>query len=294
MTPKRRQLVSSFCIVAIGCLLAYGIHRDGRQKWLDRSLIEAIGSNRTAAALDLLDRGADPNALNLNYYEPTGLIDRLRSIVSRPKENRDVYGALQLAAGEGNLEIVDHLLRRGAKVDANGGQEHFTPLLLAANNGSGPVMRRLIDAGANPNLTGTSTRIPTSAIYYAVLHATASDVRYLLDHGASLDTPPGKEVLTQGATFNRNAGVMELLLHHGVSPNTELFGSPLLFHAVNVGNEPVVRLLLSRGADPNARDGGGLSALDRALARQKTTRRRMKLDGIIELLRSAMHGKSAA
>ena len=108
-----------------------------------RILAVAMASKSYAAALALLDGGADSNVTDRAGNTP-----------------------LHVAAQTGSLELVKKLLAKGAKTDvrtppAAPSQNQFrpvfgaqTPLLLAARNGQVEVMRTLIEAGADTKLTG--------------------------------------------------------------------------------------------------------------------------------------------
>ena len=58
--------------------------------------------------------------------------------------------ALHWAVQANDLDLVDILLRAGARVSATN-QAGAAPVLLAAMNGSAAVLERLILAGADPN-----------------------------------------------------------------------------------------------------------------------------------------------
>lgn len=61
---------------------------------------------------------------------------------------------LQIAASDGDLEMVKLLVRRGAPIDA-GGYCGYTPLLLAAQKGDVPVVEYLLKNGAAPAFTSS-------------------------------------------------------------------------------------------------------------------------------------------
>ena len=96
----------------------------------------------------------------------------------------DGMTALHAAVHADRLDIVDALLRAGAKataVDRYG----VTPLYLAAVNGNVDVIRRLLDAGVDPNVVdpGGETALMTAARTGA-----PAALRVLLERGATVDT----------------------------------------------------------------------------------------------------------
>lgn len=176
---------------------------------------------------------------------------------------------------------------------------HFTPLEEAARDGDLTRVRRLLDAGADPNAPGEAGDTP---LYFAargrgkervavarllisrgadvnrpsqcILHGPAYEgdapmLRLLLESGADPDTAseqgiaPLHEAIYCGwyAGFSGKREIVRLLLDHGASidPVNDRGETPL-FLAADIGNVPVFHLLRERGANLKARgrDGGTL------------------------------------
>ena len=138
--------------------------------------------------------------------------------------------ALLEAAGDGDLESMAELVRRGgnvnAAIDGDG-----TPLSVAAREGHLDAVRFLLDRGADPNI---AVHGDGNALIMAAREGRADVVSLLLDRGANIDQiVPGDE----------NA----------------------LIQASGHGHLDVVKVLVARGADVNARahvDGGMHLKLD--------------------------------
>src|SRR5690242_3981924 len=81
--------------------------------------------------------------------------ERVRTLLQQRvdvnKPMPDGATALHWAAQWDDVDVADALIKAGAKVDATD-VYGVTPLSLAATNGSGAMVTRLLDAGANPNL----------------------------------------------------------------------------------------------------------------------------------------------
>jgi ankyrin repeat protein len=89
--------------------------------------------------------------------------------------------ALHWAAVNGDLELVNMLVRAGANLKAATRISAATPLLLAAENGHAAVVRALLDAGAEVNAVDTGG---TTALMLAAAAGHADALRFLLQRGA--------------------------------------------------------------------------------------------------------------
>jgi ankyrin repeat protein len=116
-------------------------------------------------------------------------------------------------------------------------QHGVAPLWFGALRGDGGLVRRLLDAGADPK----------------------KRVQY-----ATLELPP-----VGLAAYARNLGGVQRLIERGADVNAKGSGghTPLMLAAAAAEppSKAVVELLLSRGADPNLTDNEGYTALDWAL-----------------------------
>lgn len=116
----------------------------------------AIAAGQTAAAAALLDAGASVKALG-----------------------KDVMSPLAVAVREKNMEIARRLLAGGAS--ANGGYE-ATYLFEAASGGSEPMVRLLLDAGAE--VDAEANEFQETALHGAVRSGNIAVVKLLLERGA--------------------------------------------------------------------------------------------------------------
>jgi uncharacterized protein len=100
-------------------------------------LLAAVYWGNRAAARLLLEAGAHPNVVN-----------------------RDRESPLSLAVEQDDPETVALLLRHGARdIDRVGGVSGMTPLAMAASNLSLPILKLLLDAGADPEQQDTDNSV---------------------------------------------------------------------------------------------------------------------------------------
>jgi ankyrin repeat protein len=121
-------------------------------------------------------------------------------------------------------------------------------LSAAVENENPELVEILLQAGADPNLSGSASTTP---LHLAAQHESAEIVAALLNAGAEVDPT----VFMSGSPLNLGAGdfeVLKLLLEAGADPNGHSARSPLQT-ALREGNIDGARLLLTYGADP---DGG--------------------------------------
>jgi ankyrin repeat protein len=202
--------------------------------------------------------------------------------------------ALHWAVERDDLDLADLLLRAGAGV-ATRTREGVAPLQLAAVNGSARMVRRLLEAGADPNTaltpagdtalmlaarTGRADAVGvlleagadanaaetwggTTALMWAVSEGHLGATRALLDAGADVNARSHYVAAANGRGFEGRtprAG--------GAEPDVAEFASgwltPLMF-AAREGNAGLARILVDAGADVNAVTGDGKTPLALAI-----------------------------
>jgi hemoglobin len=163
----------------------------------------------------------------LEYFE--------EKLTSDPTLARQRYAGRTLlhdAAGHANLWLVNLLFRLGA--DLNGGGGHG-PLYCLANecrvSGGGPVVRALVQAGANVNAQDGVKRC--TPLHMAARRGNVEVAAALLDCGADIEA-------------------------------RDSLGETPLRRAVNCNKIQVAALLLARGADPASRGSKGMTPVSAA------------------------------
>ena len=237
------------------------------------ALMFAAREGDLASARTLVAAGADLNAL-------TG----------------DGKDALGLAVFSGNYDLASFLVDSHAKVDHPDAQG-FTPLYWAVDRRNMetapnfpwkftadplPLARKLLDAGANPNLPINNTprarmREGSPRVKYAtVIHRAAFSgdleiVKLLLAHGADPHVQSeDRETTLMAACGNgfisgyhkssspaERLEVVKLLIQLGEDVNAaDDAGITPLMMAANFGDVPIVQYLIDKGADLDAHDLG--------------------------------------
>src|SRR5262249_54929693 len=143
---------------------------------------------------------------------------------------RNRFGASAILAGaaSGDLATVQALLDKGADVnDAPNSQNPLdvlfaglrTPLMWAAFHNDLPMIRFLLNRGADPN-KGTVFGIPLS---HAAWHGRVEAAQMLLDNGARVDARDRFADFTPlhwaSATDSPRPQLVQLLLARGANPN---------------------------------------------------------------------------
>ena len=259
---------------------------------------------------------ADPKLLNSRgpegstpfmyavLYSNTETLANLLKMGADPNKRNDVNAtALMWAARD--LEKTRLLVENGA--DTNAKSDNFrTPLMIAARRpGAEPIVRLLLDKGANPN-PNAKPATESSPLLEALTGGDPATVKLLLLRGAdakaTADMGLGMAVTTQcheglellaaritdkqaytmalqGSAVCSDLKSVRLMLDHGADVNAfDPFGrTPLMYAAISdLLPLDVVKLLIERGADVNAKDrhakGGdaGLTVLGIAKQNGKT------------------------
>jgi ankyrin repeat protein len=223
--------------------------------------------------------------------------DALRTLMQRKADVNapqvDGTTALHWAVRADDLQTVDLLIRAGAKVSA-ANREGATPMLLAAQNGNGVIIEKLIKAGADPN--APLSKFGDTALMMASRTGKVDGVKVLLDNGAQVNTKEswGDTTALMWAVSEGYPAVVKLLIDRGADVNArskfvpsatgrgfegatptdakpnqpEQHASGLLtalMFAAREGDLESARLLVTAGADINVRGGDGKDALGLAI-----------------------------
>jgi ankyrin repeat protein len=158
---------------------------------------------------------------------------------------------LHFAAANGNLELVQTLLRHSVDVNAPLIRQNFTPLHEASQHGHVDVARVLILQGANVNAEIGRYWTPLHSASYSGNPETA---RLLIHYGAEVNAVDGDHwTPLHLAASQGDTNVIQLLVDHGadVKVRTRTQGTPLHL-ASSAGKGEAVQLLTQLGADVNA------------------------------------------
>lgn len=185
-------------------------------------------------------------------------------------DNKDNRGrtALHLAVLGGKTKVAEHLINRGAKVDAKD-ENNASPLLLAARAQHLDCVKVLLE---NKPDIDTMDKLGCSSLSAAASAGDLSIVEMLLEHGANVDLVKSSENGQAGdegrtalhdAAEAGNPHVVELLLKYGANVNhASSRGKTPLHVAARYGNTDVVQILLDTSdIDIDARDCKGRTAL---------------------------------
>jgi len=245
---------------------------------LNNKLVEAVRDGRSSAVTDLLNDGASPNAkdgvgnpvLMLSaVYAPASVMQLLLDRGADPNAvNAARASALHWSAGDPKARM---LILKGANVNARSGPGRTPLAIAAAQDGNFDIVKLMVERGAevetHDDLEGflfTGGGKDTPLIEAAKTHDVRT-VRYLLDHGAKVNATnnTGATALTE-ASLRGSVDIARLLIERGAdvnhTTNAPFELAPIHLAAIR-GSAPLIELLLSHGAQVNAKDGTGATPL---------------------------------
>lgn len=174
------------------------------------------------------------------------------------------------AAEKGNAEITKLLLKAKAKVD-NTGPDGETALLRASSNGNIAVMKILINAGANVNVSHKSNL--GSPLYMASFYDKPEAVRLLLKHGANINyLNMTKDTPLYIACHQGHTEIVRMLLEAkaDVSLRAHGTGPSVVMAATHPDKIEILKMLIAAGADVNLTGYKGYTALIDAVDQGRT------------------------
>jgi len=144
--------------------------------------------------------------------------EAVRSLLKQAADVNGAQGdgmtALHWAAMKDDADLAQLLLYAGANVRATTRIGAYTPLILAAKNGSATVMAPLLKAGADPD---APTSNGTTPLMLAAASGNLDAVIILLDNGANVNAKESVRSLTPAmfAAASNRASILEVLAKRG-------------------------------------------------------------------------------
>jgi ankyrin repeat protein len=272
-------------------------------------LMFAAAAGSAEAMKLLLDKGADPKAVNMfgstalmwcatDLAKVRLLVDRGADVKAVSKQGRT---ALQLAAmSDHSADIVRLLLAKGADPKAVDGMQ-MTTLNAATLGNDLESIRILVEAGVDVNaagpLMGADAILGESPLQNAAANGNLAAVKLLLAKGANVNVSSSRDKLFKVkngdialggfaplaiAAAYGPAEVVKTLLDAGAGVNVKDVRdmTPLMLAvATDRQNPEVIRMLLAHGADVNAKSKAGETVLDWA--------RKIGNENVIDMLQLA-------
>ncbi len=211
----------------------------------------ALEQDEIAILRAWIDQGADFGEIEIKEEAPKPVDPKLAALISAVR-SRDAAAIKKTLRTPGVVKMQD----------AAGS----TALHHAAGFGTLDAMKKLLDAGSDPNARNRHGATP---LHWAV--ANNARIGLLLSRGADVNaqTNDGRTALYMAAMQRSNDGALRLLLDKGADPALATTGgrTPLMA-AAGFGAVDSMKALLDRRADPNAISGSNSTPLmDAAVSR---------------------------
>ena len=162
------------------------------------------------------------------------------------------WSLLHFAAQSGNVIIIETMLSKGLDVDSRGETLGLTPLMVSIKYDKLEAAKYLLEKGANESLKTTLREIPILTIASTV--GSVAAIEMLLSRGCSIDSrDDGGDTPLMQAARGGNTKAVEYLLAQGANPllrNTSDVG--LLHLAALSDNVLTIKAVLSKNLDINA------------------------------------------
>lgn len=165
---------------------------------------------------------------------------------------------LFLAINKKDLDKVKELIK--TKMNLNYKLYDLNPLTAASITSSLSIVKELLEAGANPNIT---LKDGYTALMHASMHNNFEIVEELLKHGANPNLQNNEKLTSlMLAVENSHYNNVKILLNHDANPNLQNNDKwTALFIAAEFGYSKIAKVLLMSGANPNVCNKDGDTAL---------------------------------
>ena len=264
------------CAKFVQLLLEYkaSINMQNNRGWT--ALMFASDEKHTEAATLLLEHGADAD---IQGYKTTEVNIYKRVLTRREYIFQGGHmTALMIASQHGNEEIVELLLKHGAKVNVQSKDIGWTALMFASDSGHTIIATLFLKHGADVDVLGVGNGQEFTALMIASKHGDDEIAKLLLKYEANinLQNNQGMSALMIAAV-NRFYSLSELLLSYNADINLQnKEGMSAVMIASQQGDFKTVLLLLKYGADMGMEGNRGMSASSMA--------KKVEMSKIIETL----------
>ena len=223
------------------------------------------------ATIALVERRADINSINVNGHNPlmlavySGKLEVVRYLTETGR-NINIHIALLAAVERGHLDVIDFLLANGADIDGSQHSLDISPLILATMKQNLPLVKYLVQKGAEVNLC-TAEGGRRSALCATALMGNLEITEYLLNKGADLNARDiyGMTPLASAVCCNRTE-LSLYLMDKGADVNIpDVQNITPFYHAVWNNNLKCTKHLMQAGANINYQGPGGMTALSLAV-----------------------------
>lgn len=234
---------------------------------LDPKAVEIVNALRAGNRQQFMKLAAeDPKLLNARgpegstpfmyavLYSDAATLEQLLKQGADPNRANDAKATALMWAAT-NLEKTRVLVEHGAQVNA-GSDDLRTPLMIAAGYpGGAPIVKLLLEHGADPN-PNKNPASEGSPLIQAAVAADAEAMHMLLEHGAETKAVGGQALLV--AVMQNCPKCVDLLVAQNLDKKAYTLA---LIEAAPLGNIPMTRLALEHGADVHFGEAEGRSAL---------------------------------
>jgi ankyrin repeat protein len=236
---------------------------EAMKKWLDQG---ADINYQSSGMLSLEQTPLMKAAKNGHLEAVKFLIDKGADI---SKGNTGKENPITLAAEKDHPEIVLYLIEKGENVNYQESNYGMTALHHAARNGNLELIEKLVAKGANMKLQNKEEETPFAV---AVFYKKLGPAKYFLIKGANPNQMGRHKVpliMHAASTTRRDRhmlppdvkAMVNLLLGAGANINQQdLFGNTALIRAATKGRTGIMNFLIKQGADENIANNQGATA----------------------------------
>lgn len=164
-------------------------------------------------------------------------------------QNKDSYTALMVAVINDKVEVARYLIKKGAKTFYKlfDYDTIYGAVDEAARNGNLEMVKLIITNGYP-----LSNEFMSSAMVAASENSRVDSLKYFIDKGADPDIQALGITLLEISCIRGNLEVVKFLVENGASVNGKRVKGKPLINAAQHGNTDIVEYLISKGANVNA------------------------------------------